>query len=165
MGRTRIPDAPALRTWDDVNQVLMEIAEAEIRLAQIEGTMNVRINEAKEEAERCAAPIKAKVEQLGKQIKEFAELNRPDFGKAKSKVLTFGEVGFRASTSVVIKKALEEHIVGNLRKLGMGDCVRVVESVNKDVLATYPVDKIVQAGASLKKSDTFWYQTNRQELQ
>lgn len=165
MSRTRIPDAPALRTWDDVNQVLMEIAAEEIRLAEIEGGMNVRINEAKEEAERCAAPIKAKVEQLGKQLKEFAELNRPDFGKAKSMTLTFGEVGFRASTSVVIKKALEDHIVGNLRKLGMSDCVRVVESVNKDVLATYPVDKIVQAGANLKKVDTFWYQTNKQELQ
>jgi len=163
--RTRIPDAPAIRTWDDANQVLMEIAEAEIRLANIEGDMNIQINELKESAERVSAPLKARVEALGKQLKEFAELNRPDFGKAKSKLLTFGELGFRASTSVVIKTALMEKVVANLRKLGMEDCVKVTEVVNKDVLKTYPEEKIVQAGASLKKTDTFWYETNKQELQ
>lgn len=164
MGRTRVPETNALQSWDDVNQTLMEIADAEIRLAQIEGDMNIQINDVKEAAEQVSAPIKARIEQLGRQLKEFAELNRPDFGKAKSKVLTFGELGWRHSTSVVIKPALVERVIGNLQRLGMEDCIKITEAVNKDVLKTYPEEQIIQAGAALRKSDTFWYETNKQQL-
>jgi len=164
MGRTRIPDARALQTWDDVNQALKEIAEMEIRMEHITGEMNIKINEIKQAAKASSATLEAKKESLGKQLKEFAELNRPDFGKAKSKVLTFGELGFRASTSVTYNKALEEKIIENLRRLGMDDCVRITEDVNKEILKTYPVEKVIEAGAKLKRSDTFWFETDKQQL-
>lgn len=164
MARIRIPDVPVLESWEDVNDTLLEIAQAEISLANIEGEMNTKINAAKEAAEQTAAPIRARIADLNKQLKRFAELNRPDFGKTKSKRLTFGEIGFRASTSVVIKAALVPKVIENLRKLGLGDCVKVKETVNKELLKTYPEELIIQSGASLKKDDTFWYETDKQQL-
>jgi phage host-nuclease inhibitor protein Gam len=165
MARTRIPDAPQLKSWDDVNNALMEIARGEIEIAEIEGRMNIQINAIKEKAESECAPIRAAIAERGRQLKEFAELNRPDFGKSKSKKLTFGSLGWRASTSIVIKKALTEKIIDNLRKLGMGDCVKVKEEINKEILATYPEEKIIASGASVKHDDTFWYETDKQSLQ
>ena len=164
MARTKIPEPEMLHSWDDVNAALKEIAAAEIAIAQIEGEMNIKINDIKEAAERECAPLRAQVIETGKQLKRFAELNRPDFGKAKTRTLTFGSLGFRQSTSVVVKPALIEKIIDNLRKLGMSDCIKQTETVNKEVLKTYPAEQIVAAGASLKKSDTFWYETDKTSL-
>ena len=164
MARKRLPDAPQLQSWDDVNAALKDIAQGEIEIAEIEGKMNIDINDIKEAAEKEIAPIRTLIEDLGKQLKEFAELNRPDFGKQKSKKLAFGTLGWRASKSISIKKALTEKIIDNLRKLGMTDCVKVSETINKDVLGTYPDDKIVAAGATVNKKDTFWYETDKQSL-
>lgn len=164
MARVRIPDAPLLQSWDEANSALLEIAQAEIALANIEGEMNVKINTIKDEAERAAAPIRERISELNKQLKSFAELNRPDFGKAKSKALTFGEIGFRVSSSIVIKAAMIPKVIDNLRKLGMEDCVKVQETVNKEVLKTYPEENIIQSGATIKRSDTFWYETDKQQL-
>jgi phage host-nuclease inhibitor protein Gam len=164
MARKKIPDASQLQSWDDVNRTLMEIARGEIELAAIEGDMNTKINAIKEAAEAKAAPIRTAVEKLGVQLKDFAQLNRPDFGDKKSKKLTFGTIGFRASKSIEIKKTLLEKIIDNLKKLNMADCVKVVETVDKDVLGTYPDDKIIAAGAAVKKKDTFYYETDITQL-
>ncbi len=164
MARTRLPDPQQLQSWEDADRALMEIARAEIEIAKIEGDMNIEINQIKERADRACAPLRAQIIELGKQLKTFAELNRPDFKSAKTRTLTFGELGFRASTSVVIKPALMEKIIDNLRKLGMDDCIKVSETVNKEVLKTYPEAQIIASGASLKKDDTFWYETNKQNL-
>ncbi|NCB52450.1 MAG: host-nuclease inhibitor protein Gam [Clostridia bacterium] len=164
MARTKIPETEQLRSWDDANNALMQIAGAEIEIAKIEGDMNIRINEVKEQAERACLPFKAQIAELGKQLKAFAELNRPDFGKTKTRTLTFGDLGFRASTSIQIKTALAEKIIDNLRKLDMSDCIKVTEAINKEVLKTYPADRIIASGATLKKDDTFWYETKKQSL-
>ena len=42
--------------------------------------------------------------------------------------------------------------------------MKVSEVVNKDVLATYPEDRIIASGATLKKTDTFWYETDKTQL-
>lgn len=164
MARTKIPEPERLQSWDDVNAALKEIAAAEIVIAQIEGDMNIKINSIKESADRECAPLRAQIADIGKQIKLFAELNRPNFGKAKTKALTFGQVGFRQSTSVVVKSALTAKIIDNLRKLGMSDCIKQTETVNKEILKTYPAEQIIAAGASFKKSDTFWYETDKTSL-
>ncbi len=164
MARTRLPDPQGILSWEDVDRALIEIARAEIEIAKIEGDMNIEINGIKERADRDCAPRRARIEELGKALKAFAELNRPDFGKQKSRKLTFGTLGWRASTSIQVKTALVDHIIGNLRKLGMEDCVKVSETVNKEVLSTYPEDKIIASGATLKKSNTFWYETDKAEL-
>ena len=45
----------------------------------------------------------------------------------------------------------------------MEDCIIVKETVNKDVLKTYDEKDIIKVGASLKKEDTFWYETRKED--
>lgn len=163
MARVRMPDV-MLESWDDADIALKDIAEAENAKAEIEAEMNRQINMIKEAAEKAVKPHTTLIAERNKQLKSFAEVNRVDFGKAKSKKLTFGELGFRASSKVVIKQGTIAQVIKNLRKLGMADCINIKESINKDSLKTYSEDKIVKAGASLKKEDTFWYETDQQEL-
>ena len=52
MARKRIIEAPALKSWEDVNDALRQIAEAQITLGDIESEMQKQIVGAKKAAEQ-----------------------------------------------------------------------------------------------------------------
>ena len=47
MARKRVIEAPALKTWEDVNDALRQIAEAQIALGDIESDMIAKLREGK----------------------------------------------------------------------------------------------------------------------
>lgn len=139
MARKRMED-PSLKSWDEVNAALKLIRDNEIELELIEADMGKKIAD----------------------IKEFVTLNKAEL-KGKSREMDFGKVGFRMSTKLMLPKQVEK-VIKTLKKYGMGDCITVKESVNKDILKTYDEKTILSVGGTLKKEDTFWYETNREEL-
>lgn len=166
MARTRIKEAPVFKTWEDIDTALKDIAEAELDLLDIEGEMNKQIQGIKLTAAQEAKPIQDRIASIGKDIKTFVEENRGELD-GKTKTLNFGKTGFRLSTKVVLPKAKDklEAIIKSLKARKMLDCIATTETINKDVLKKYTEDEILRVGASLKKEDTFWYETDREKLQ
>ncbi len=162
MARTKIADEMVLKDWNDVDITLKEIAENELELEKIATEMNEKVHDIKLEAEMKAKVHKDNIDRLGMYVKNFMDANKTEL-KGKTKVLTFGKTGFRLSTKVVIKKVA--NTLSALKKLNMLDCITVKESVNKEILKTYPEEKLFEVGASLQKEDTFWYETDRDKLQ
>lgn len=166
MARTKIKEAPVLKTWEDVDKSLKEIAEKEIRLEEIEGEMNKQINGIKIAAALEAKPHQDRIDKLGKDIKEFVTEHKEEI-EGKTRVLNFGKTGFRLSTTLSLPSAKDklEKIINKLRKRKMEDCIIVKESVNKEVLKKYDEEVIIEIGGTLKKTDTFWYETDREKIQ
>lgn len=100
MARKRVVEPSGVKTWEDANDALRQIAEAQLALADIEGEMNKQILGAKKAAEEQSKPYKDRVAKLERELKDFVTEHRADMGKTKTRALTFGEVGFRLSTSV-----------------------------------------------------------------
>lgn len=100
MARKRVVEAPSLHSWEDVNDALRQIAEAQIALGEIQSDMQKQILGAQKVAEEQSKPLNDNVAKLEREIKSFVTDHRDEMGKTKSMVLTFGEVGFRLSTSV-----------------------------------------------------------------
>lgn len=100
MARKRVIEAQSLKSWEDVNDALRQIAEAQIALGDIESDMQKQIVGAKKVAEDQSKPYKDAIARLEHELKEFVSEHRTDMGKTKTMTLTFGEVGFRLSTSV-----------------------------------------------------------------
>lgn len=167
MARKRIIEAPALKSWEDVNDALRQIAEAQIALGDIESEMQKQIVGAKKAAEQQSKPYNDRVAKLEREIKDFVEDHREDMGKAKSKVLTFGEVGFRLSTSVSLPKAKEklEEIIRRLKARQMMDCIVVEEKVSKEALKKYGEDTVAAVGATYKQKDVFGYDVYLERLE
>ena len=94
-------------------------------------------------------------------------MTRADMGKAKSKILTFGEVGFRLSTSVSLPRAKEkiEEIIRRLKNRQMMDCIVVKEDVSKEALKKYGEDTVNAVGATWKQQDVFGYELNFSKLE
>ena len=167
MARKRVVEAPSLHSWEDVNDALRQIAEAQIALGEIQSDMQKQILGAQKVAEEQSKPINDNVAKLEREIKSFVTDHRDEMGKTKSVVLTFGEVGFRLSTSVSLPRAKEklEEIIRSLKSRQMTDCIVVEEKVSKEALKKYGEDTVNAVGATWKQSDVFGYEVNIAKLE
>lgn len=167
MARKRVVEAPSLHSWEDVNDALRQIAEAQIALGEIQSDMQKQILGAQKVAEEQSKPLNDSVAKLEREIKSFVTDHRDEMGKTKSMVLTFGEVGFRLSTSVSLPRAKEklEEIIRRLKSRQMTDCIVVEEKVSKETLKKYGEDTVNAVGATWKQSDVFGYEVNIAKLE
>lgn len=167
MARKRVVEAPSLHSWEDVNDALRQIAEAQIALGEIQSDMQKQILGAQKVAEEQSKPLNDNVAKLEREIKSFVTDHRDEMGKTKSMVLTFGEVGFRLSTSVSLPRAKEklEGIIRRLKSRQMTDCIVVEEKVSKEALKKYGEDTVNAVGATWKQSDVFGYEVNIAKLE
>ena len=167
MARKRVIEAPSLKSWEDVNDALRQIAEAQIALGEIQSDMQKQILGAQKVAEEQSKPLNDNVAKLEREIKSFVTDHRDEMGKTKSMVLTFGEVGFRLSTSVSLPRAKEklEEIIRRLKSRQMTDCIVVEEKVSKEALKKYGEDTVNAVGATWKQGDVFGYEVNIAKLE
>lgn len=167
MARKRVVEAPSLHSWEDVNDALRQIAEAQIALGEIQSDLQKQILGAQKVAEEQSKPLNDNVAKLEREIKSFVTDHRDEMGKTKSMVLTFGEVGFRLSTSVSLPRAKEklEEIIRRLKSRQMTDCIVVEEKVSKEALKKYGEDTVNAVGATWKQSDVFGYEVNIAKLE
>ncbi len=167
MARKRVVEAPSLHSWEDVNDALRQIAEAQIALGEIQSDMQKQILGAQKVAEEQSKPLNDNVAKLEREIKSFVTDHRDEMGKTKSMMLTFGEVGFRLSTSVSLPRAKEklEEIIRRLKSRQMTDCIVVEEKVSKEALKKYGEDTVNAVGATWKQSDVFGYEVNIAKLE
>jgi phage host-nuclease inhibitor protein Gam len=154
MARKRM-EGPMLQSWTEADQTLREIGLIDIEIGKIEGTMNVKISNAKEAALNLAAPRLARKKELELALKEFTVINRGDI-EGKTKTLTFGVVGFHFSTKIVVKKAADT--VKLLKKFGHDICIKIKESVDKQKMKALTDEQLLEVGAYRKKGDTFGYE-------
>lgn len=161
MARKRVTD-PQLKNWEEVDACLKAMGDAENELSVITAEMNAAIAQAKKEAEERAAQFKETIKQNEGKIREFTTVRKEDL-KGKSKQLTFGTVGFRQSTKLLLPSDTAEVIL-KLRQNGMADCINVKETINKDTVKSYPEEDILRIGGYLQKSDIFWYETDKDTL-
>lgn len=169
MARKRVIEEPTLKSWEDVNDALRQIAEAQIALGDIESDMQKQIIGAQKVAEEQSKPIKDAQARLEREIKAFVTEHRDEMGKAKTMTLTltFGEVGFRLSISISLPRAKEklEEIIRRLKSRQMHDCIVVEEKISKDALKKYGEDTVNAVGATWKQSDVFGYEVNIAKLE
>ncbi len=161
MARKRVTE-PQLKSWEEVDGCLKGMGDAENQISMIEVQMNAAIAEAMKEAAEQAAEYKELIKQNEGKIKEFTTINKEEL-KGKSRQLTFGTVGFRQSTKLLLPQDTGEVIV-RLRENGMVDCINVKETINKDTVKSYPEEEILKIGGYLQRADTFWYEIDKDSL-
>lgn len=161
MARKRVTE-PQLKNWEEVDACLKVMGDAENRISVITAEMNAAIAEAKKAAEEKAAQYKEMIKQNEGKIKEFTTVRKEEL-KGKSRQLTFGTVGFRQSTKLLLPQDTGEVIL-KLRENGMVDCINVKETINKDTVKSYPEEDILRIGGYLQRADSFWYETDKDTL-
>lgn len=162
MARKRLT-ATTLESWTDVDACLKAIGEVDRELAILEASQQESIDQIKAITKQAAEPLQNKKAGLELAIQQYAEANRAEFIKTKSRELTFGSVGFRLSTRVAIKN------VGNtlqaLKDFGLTGCIRIKEECDKEAMKNLPLETLHAVGAALKQEDAFGYEIKRELIQ
>lgn len=152
-----------LAGWDEVDACLKHIGEVDRELALLEAGQQEAIDAIKAETKAAAEPLLARKAGLELAIQQYCEANRAEFVKAKTRELTFGSVGFRLSTRVVIKRVADT--LQALKDLDLKHCIRTREECDKEAMKSLPLETLHAVGAALKQEDGFGYEVKREALQ
>ena len=114
----------------EADEALARMGVLQRRIDEIEAEAEARIESAKAGAAHQIGPLKAALQDILAGLEKYVTTNRPDvLGKAKSKTLNHGKVGFRKSTSTwwphdaIVAEALE--------KLGYPELVETIRKPDK----------------------------------
>lgn len=163
-----------VKSFEEVNISLLEIAKIESRLAKKEASMNDRINKIKEEFDEATAEDRAKKSLLESEIEQYCNSVKKEFDKSRTKKLTFGEVSFRMTTPKVNqlnRKFTVKTTIEFLKKLYKAKYVRTKEEINKDkILEDYNSEvlddaKIAAVGLRIDQEDRFAYKIDWEKFE
>lgn len=153
----------AIPTVDEADNALAEIAGINRELAMIEVRMNETVDAAKGKAKSQAEPLAERKVKLEAGLQAFAEVNKASYFSDRKKTLdlTHGFMGYRLSTVISIVK---DKTLALLKQFKYTDAIRTKESVDKDVLGTWPAAKLAQVKAKKESEDVFWYEIKQEEV-
>lgn len=164
MARKKVPTEPTLASWAEVDEALREIAQQERGITKREVAMNKQIEAAKADCVKASQPLLDKKEQLEKQVEDFVRAHKEDLGDKKSRQLTYGTVGFRSSTSLVVPKGSKEAVLKNLHLYGLRECIKTEETILRDVLKQKAKEMVEKVGCHLVPKETYFKEIDYQRV-
>lgn len=156
-----------VKSVEDANAVLKDIAYYKREIAAIESSMNSDIDKIKADAKTKAAAIEDKVKELESGLRAFSEYRKADLFKSRRSLsLNFGSFGFRRTTCLKPKpKTTWARVLGILKEKGFISAVRVKESPNKEVLAEWSDERLEEVAVRRVKKDQFWYEVDEEAIE
>lgn len=164
VARKKLPDVPAFVSWDDVDAAMCSIGELENQITELQVDYDRMVARAKAEKEKDTKVLEANIKLLAAQVKQYVTSHQADMGDKKTKKLNHGQTGFRYSTKCIVPRGEKDAVLAKLHRLGLKDCIKTEESINKEVLKTKPEAIVKRAGCRLEKGDTFWYEVDHAKL-
>lgn len=154
---------PVFKEWNQVDEALKQISKIEQTLKINEVKLNQDIDSIKTKVQADARPLIEEKERLEKNIKEFTEANIEEFKDKKSKDFSFGQVGFRKTTTIITRNV--NAILEALKNNRMNSCITVKESINKEELDKYDDAALTKIGAKRKSEDKFFYKIDEERIE
>jgi phage host-nuclease inhibitor protein Gam len=155
------PSVKKIDNLEDANLVLKEIGLLEHELEAVDADAHKQIAEIKAVAVKAGEPVRRQLTDLSALLGAYAEYNRADLFKDKKTVqLSFGNFGYRKSTSISVKKTTLEL----LKKLGLDRYIRVKEEPDKEAMAVMDDEALSQVDAVRKVKDDFFCEADKVEI-
>jgi phage host-nuclease inhibitor protein Gam len=158
---------PTIMTLEAADAALAEIARQKREIALIEAGMNERIDRIKEEAARDSEPARQHIAGLEQSLKLYVDYHKDELFKSrKSLALTFGTIGYRASTKIkLLSKWTWERVLDALREYSWGNqYIRIKEEPDKEALKGLGPERLQGMGCKVVQEDVFFYETAEQDI-
>ena len=157
--KTRIKSAiniEPIASWEEADEKLRRIGDITLEINKHEAIAKEVIDDAKAEIAAAVAPLHEEIEQLTQSLEAFSANHIDDFGKAQSRELNFGKLGWRKSTAIAIgKRTLEfiKEVFGNKRA---AQYISVKETVNKETLKLLTDQELASVKARRENKEVFF---------
>lgn len=158
MAKKRIKSEKQIETiadWQQADEFIKQIGDLQLQINAAESSAADKINEAKAEMVKAVEPLNKKITILTDSLEAFAANHTDDFGKAQSRKLNFGILGWRKSSSITIAKSTLELIKKVFgRKADI--YIRTKEEVNKEALSELMDQQLSSVDARRKHKEVFF---------
>ena len=158
---------PVIKSLDEADAMLARIAAYRRQINLAELSMNEEVDAIKTRVAAETEPARAEIAVLEQSIIRYCDYNKAElFAKAKSLRLSFGIVGYRASTAMRLLsgKWTWERVLAALRDGGQTQCIRTKYEVDKEALKALPPENLASVGVKAVQSDTFFYELEETEM-
>ena len=147
------------KSWDEVNTALKKLSDLKVQKEKIEGMVTTKVNEIKSKADKQATVLANSIKKIEKNIERFAEQNKSEFIKSRTKKLTFGTISYRITKSVKINSTTEE-CIKSLKALNLDFVLNVTESIDKEKCLDLDEKLLLKAGISINTKDKLRIEPN-----
>lgn len=160
---------PVVETLEQANVMLAEIAERQRNIDLINAGLNEKIDGLKKQAEGECSPLVQQIEEREQALARFAEAHKDSlFKKPKSRELSFGELGFRSSTSTVLLNRQWNwgKVAEALKKKRLGQYIRTTtkHEVDKEAVRVLSDKRLESVGLKVKQEDAFFYELKEETV-
>ena len=157
---------PAIKSLEEADSILARIAAQKRSINLIEAGMNDDIDIIKVKAAEQAEPYRQEVMALEQALARYADYNKTELFKAKKSLdMTFGSIGFRASSKLkLLSKWSWERVLESLRDTKITGCIRIKEEPDKEALKGLDPEHLKRLGCKVVQEDAFFYELAEQEL-
>lgn len=155
-----------LSTWDEVDQMLCEIALRKTQVTEIVTKLNKEVLEAQNLYQPKIDKLNADILGLEKNIELFAIANKTEFDDSRSKQLDYGLVGFRKGNGkLATLKGFTWDACKNLVKASKkfaAQFIRTKEELDKSAIkeANLKPSDLAKFGMQITQADEFYYEVD-----
>lgn len=148
-----------IRSWDDVNRVLADLAGLHRDVKTFTVERDEAIDTAKQLYTRKVEPVEKQIGELEEALERFTATHQGELD-GRSKELTHGRVGFLLVTALRIGSRNVKSAVAWLLSAKKTEYLHVEHKLNKEALrdASSAVLKAIKAKVST--DDRFWYEVD-----
>ena len=166
MGKRSKPQALIIASREQAAEALAQLCEIRRETAAAAAAMNEAIDNAKAAAAARAEPLNRRRRELESALAAYAQLNKPElFPMKKSLEEPHGIFGFRKSTKIrTMPKSTMAMVLDRIKSWGVGEAVRIKESVDKEAMREWPDDRLAAVGMRRVIKDEFFIELKEEEL-
>lgn len=164
----RVKQTLVITSLADADQALRRLGELQRAIEEIEAATESKIEDAKSQAAGLIGPLKASEKKLVSDLSTFMTTHRESvLGKAKSKKLNHGKIGFRKKTADEWPD--DDVLVERLEDACLDEFVKTIKKPEKSAIkkaATVENSEIDldSLGIRLKSHDEFFAEPSRAEV-
>ena len=159
-------DVEIVHNLADAEQGMMELASLERRLQAITDGLNAQIDALKDAAKAESAGLESQKKAIAEALCMYLKMHRAEILKDRKSVeLTFGIMGFRASTAICQMRGVSaEMTLERLKDANLREGIRTREELDKDVMRGWPDDRLAQVGLVRQEKDQFFVELKAEKL-
>lgn len=145
---------------------LAEMAALDGKLALIELDLNEKLETARASAVESASPLARRRKELEDALKSYAKRQQSVlFVDRQSKELAFGTIGFRKSNKLVqMNGVTADFTLEKLKSLGLREGIDTKETVAKEKMEKWPVERLELVGLRWQESTSFYVEVNKEKI-
>ena len=156
MARKKVIAEPVLKDWAAVDGALRDIRECQHALTEMSVERDRRLDDIKSEYAGKALPLENRIKRLESDVKAYVDAHRAEL-TGKSRRLTFGTVGYRLSSKLILPTQKAADAIAILKAAGRYELLKITESLDREALKKQPETLLDKIGAYVQQSDTFFY--------